>query len=278
MDKGPHPDVEKIAAPHEPVFHALRQCPTQQAVVLQFKALQLKRIGELQEELLALQTQAALGDYRDAQQLNDRIDAKLQRYADALRNYETLSQHSSAMFPPGGHLLIPKLSKTAEPIGKLDKWLLPLTVFLTGSNESFVKWRNTLRKRTPARWWQEGCLFELADGVEADKVPSCSILWLETRVQELGLRYLDSASVPSSRLAMAFFGGIALIGPMLIMVLQPSRNTCLITTSVATFLFATLLALGARDSTGKDVLAATAAYAAVLVVFVGTAMTTSTPS
>jgi hypothetical protein len=80
MDKGPRPDVEKVAAPYEPAFHALRRCPTQKAVVLQFKALQLKRIGELQEELLALQTQAALGDHRDAQQLNDRIDAKLQRY------------------------------------------------------------------------------------------------------------------------------------------------------------------------------------------------------
>jgi hypothetical protein len=69
---------------------------------------------------------------------------------------------------------------------------------------------------------------------------------------------------------MALFGGVSLIGPMLIMTLHPSRNTSLITTSVATFLFAIALALGATDTAGKDVLAATAAYTAVLVVFVGT--------
>jgi len=71
------------------------------------------------------------------------------------------------------------------------------------------------------------------------------------------------------------FGGLALIGPMLIMTLHPSRNTSLITVSVATFLFALLLALLARDSTGKDVLGATVAYAAVLVMFVGTSTTSS---
>jgi len=72
------------------------------------------------------------------------------------------------------------------------------------------------------------------------------------------------------RMVMAIFGGLALIGPMLIMTLHPSKNTSLITTSVAVFIFAFLLANGASDSSGKDILAATAAYAAVLVVFVGT--------
>lgn len=71
---------------------------------------------------------------------------------------------------------------------------------------------------------------------------------------------------------MAMFGGVALIGPMLIMTLHPSRNTSLITVSVSTFLFAPLLAFIASDSAGKDVLGATAAYAAVLVVFVGSSM------
>jgi VIT1/CCC1 family predicted Fe2+/Mn2+ transporter len=72
---------------------------------------------------------------------------------------------------------------------------------------------------------------------------------------------------------MAMFGG-ALIDPVLTMTLHSSRNTSLITLSVATFLFAALLAFGATDSSGKDVRAATTAYAAVLVVFVGT----STPA
>lgn len=75
-----------------------------------------------------------------------------------------------------------------------------------------------------------------------------------------------------SRFVMALFGGVALIVPTIIMTLHSSRNTCLITTSVATVLFAITLAFGASDSSGKDVLAATAAYAAVPVVFVGTSL------
>jgi hypothetical protein len=75
-----------------------------------------------------------------------------------------------------------------------------------------------------------------------------------------------------NRFVMALFGRVALIGPTIIMTLHSTRNTCLITTSVATVLFAVTLALGDSDSSGKGVLAATAAYAAVLVVFVGTSL------
>lgn len=76
---------------------------------------------------------------------------------------------------------------------------------------------------------------------------------------------------------MALFGGIALILPTVIMAKLQSVNTSLITTSVATVLFALVLAFGASDSTGKDVLAATAAYTAVLVVFVGTSTSSNSP-
>jgi hypothetical protein len=78
------------------------------------------------------------------------------------------------------------------------------------------------------------------------------------------------------RLLLGSFGGIMLIGPMLLMVLNYNRNTTLITTSVATALFTIVLATFARGMAGKDVLAAVAAYAAVLVVFVGTSITPST--
>ena len=81
------------------------------------------------------------------------------------------------------------------------------------------------------------------------------------------VRARNSALV--ERFAMALFGGIALIAPMLIMTLHPSQKTSLITVSIATILFALTLAVFASGAAGKDVLAATAAYAAVLVVFVG---------
>jgi uncharacterized membrane protein len=49
-------------------------------------------------------------------------------------------------------------------------------------------------------------------------------------------------------------------------------NFSLGTRAIAIVLFAVILAFGATDSTGKDVLGATAAYAAVLVVFISTSL------
>lgn len=83
----------------------------------------------------------------------------------------------------------------------------------------------------------------------------------------------EKAKAAYERLSMGAFGGITLIAPMLIMVLHRSLNTSLIVSSASTVLFALALALAARSLRGMDVLAATAAYAAVLVVFVGTSMT-----
>lgn len=73
------------------------------------------------------------------------------------------------------------------------------------------------------------------------------------------------------KVGMAVLGGSFLIGPMLIMVLHPGLVTSLVTTSVCVFAFG----LGIARFLDKpfDVLSATAAYAAVLIVFVGTSGT-----
>jgi hypothetical protein len=89
---------------------------------------------------------------------------------------------------------------------------------------------------------------------------------------------------------MAFVGGLSLIVPVLIMALHRSRETSLLVTSVAVTLFAIVLAVwplisrhfpwmkGRVDAhdvlKNKDVLTATAAYTAVLVVFVGASLST----
>lgn len=73
-----------------------------------------------------------------------------------------------------------------------------------------------------------------------------------------------------SRLAMALIGGFALIVPMLIMTLHDTRLTTLLTTSVFVFAVAVGLAWKMEDAKNQEIIAATAAYAAVLVVFVGT--------
>jgi VIT1/CCC1 family predicted Fe2+/Mn2+ transporter len=120
-----------------------------------------------------------------------------------------------------------------------------------------------------------------ANGLEAEIDKVSGQLWINGGFRELDRkgreeRELRQASI--SRLQMAMFGGIALIIPMLIMALHSHLTVALVTTSVATVAFGIIIAFGARDSTGKDVLGATAAYAAVLVVFVGTSLAAASTS
>ena len=72
-----------------------------------------------------------------------------------------------------------------------------------------------------------------------------------------------------ARFVIGFVGGAALVIPMLIMSIHQNQAKSLTTTSVAVVLFAIAMAVGIR-ATNSETLAATAAYAAVLVVFVGT--------
>lgn len=96
----------------------------------------------------------------------------------------------------------------------------------------------------------------------------------------LGFRELDKKKLIGrekrkalkSRFVMALFGGVSLILPMLIMALRPSLVVDLITTSAATVSFAAVISFLGADASGKDVLASTAAYTAVLVVFVGASL------
>ncbi|KAN0098216.1 hypothetical protein V8E51_013879 [Hyaloscypha variabilis] len=69
------------------------------------------------------------------------------------------------------------------------------------------------------------------------------------------------------RLGIAAFGGVFLLGPMWLMVLHRTHYTSLISTTVCVALFGLIMAIYLETVT--DVLASTAAYAAVLVVFVG---------
>ena len=76
------------------------------------------------------------------------------------------------------------------------------------------------------------------------------------------------------RASIGLLSGLFLIGPMLIMTLYPSRNTSLITTSICTLIFIAFVSLFSK-AREHEVLAIVAAYAAVLVVFVGTSFQSS---
>lgn len=86
----------------------------------------------------------------------------------------------------------------------------------------------------------------------------------------------EKKSLFLSRLAMALFGGLALIVPMLIMTLHQTKLTTLLTTSLFVAVVAVALAWWMEDAQNKDIIAATAAYAAVLVVFVGSGTSNTT--
>ena len=73
------------------------------------------------------------------------------------------------------------------------------------------------------------------------------------------------------RLGMAITGDLLIIVPMLIMANVPGRTASLISTSVAMLIFATLVTWF-TELQPNEVPTSTAAYAAVLVVFVGTSL------
>lgn len=78
----------------------------------------------------------------------------------------------------------------------------------------------------------------------------------------------DKAQEYTKRVLMAVIGGGFLIGPMLVMVLHRGLVTSLVTTSVCVFAFGLVMCRFVDEP--LQILSNTAAYAAVLVVFIGT--------
>lgn len=81
--------------------------------------------------------------------------------------------------------------------------------------------------------------------------------------------FINKAASFLRRFIVALTGGLSLVVPMLIMRINETTTKSLVTTSVAVVLFAIIVSLGFKAS-AAETLGITAAYAAVLVVFVGT--------
>ena len=77
------------------------------------------------------------------------------------------------------------------------------------------------------------------------------------------------------RVVFALIGGLALIVPMLIMKLYSTTLNVCLTTTLFVIAVSIVLAISMSNTSPKDLLGITAAYAAVLVVFVGTSTTSS---
>ncbi|KAK5121888.1 hypothetical protein LTR85_004459 [Meristemomyces frigidus] len=76
------------------------------------------------------------------------------------------------------------------------------------------------------------------------------------------------------RSVIAVSGGVSLLVPVIIMTFTTSRAARLIVVSVTVLLFSLFMAVG-TPATNENLLTATAAYAAVMVVYVGTALPSS---
>lgn len=208
--------------------------------------------------------------------------------AQALRDYETLSVNTVPSIPIGA-LLVGSMGIAGEerrntPHGTLVKGVAKLAfkVFpgLLPALEKYMKIVDVFNFNGSFTWYvcDRALRIIMLEHGSTNVGPSTAVNFMEGSCGTLGFRELDQQGrlrraerkALIQRMVMGFFGGVALICPVLVMVLYPSRNTNLITVSVATILFVCILAIGASDATGKDILAATAAYAAVLVVFFGT--------
>lgn len=81
--------------------------------------------------------------------------------------------------------------------------------------------------------------------------------------------YPSATRTRRQRYALAILGGVILNAPMILMVLIPSTAVSLATVGVCTIIFAVASSYFSPTKLPVDLLTATAAYAAVLVVFVG---------
>lgn len=206
--------------------------------------------------------------------------------AQALRDYDTLSVNSVSAIPIGARLT-GRMGKTHENyrnnnIQRLMKVSRLVFELFFPVIEIYANILRAFRGRSAelhSAFYGKAVEFTPGNPDARVILPiPAALRSLESLCGELDLRELNQhrrrrrAEMKAliQRILMGLFGGIALICPVLIMALCPSQNTNLITVSLATIVFAILLAIGASDSTGKDVLAATAAYTAVLVVFFGT--------
>jgi hypothetical protein len=114
----------------------------------------------------------------------------------------------------------------------------------------------------------------MKDMEDAGVNPNEMVRWAEDKcLPELPGAPWDCYSVVRAhveRYVMAILGSAMLIGPVILMLHIKSVFTRLLTVGLCTLAFAFALAIGSTQLLPPDLMKATAAYTAVLVVFVGT--------
>ncbi|KAJ3568323.1 hypothetical protein NPX13_g6461 [Xylaria arbuscula] len=218
--------------------------------VLSFRSLLLHRIAKLQAELVKKQNE--LMDPPDSQQLTSReYKTKIE-----LDKEEEESKKVDC--------LLPRYGTHGYLEAGFDK---RITYNFLGGKGEFVVIERTNKAIWKVPQWLDKSHFQYGT---LPRYP----------IGPLGFRELDKArhfektmvEKIRSRFHMALFGGVALIAPVILMTIRPTVVVDLVTVSVSTTLFSLVLVSLASDMSGKDVLTATAGYAAVMVVFLGTSL------
>ncbi|OCK77020.1 hypothetical protein K432DRAFT_428319 [Lepidopterella palustris CBS 459.81] len=244
-----------------------------------FEALHVLSIQEYQRDLCRIEHEIVLerGFNRDRpnQKTLDQIREILKKYCEAVADLETFLRRKKT-FPEGA------IQTQNHPAyaGRIARNQIPkFCVEQHGyelAPEQDMDWiRKILHKVLPNDWkygFGESGEKELAAKSYENKITQQSgpeIVQREPKRRRT--KYVQSKLV--DRLAsfiMALLAGAALLGPMMLMTFKPSRTARLITVSVAVVIFGLTISI-ATKATNQEILAAAASYAAVLVVYIGSA-------
>ncbi|POS70454.1 hypothetical protein DHEL01_v211147 [Diaporthe helianthi] len=215
---------------------------------IELAILQRMVIHDLQDQIVVL-THKIHNSTKADRGMVENAEILLKRYTEAIRNYDFMNEQNSL----------------AKSMDNLDPFLITTKTragFLLLRDHDMIpvptdppSWLRRVEKNIHKNheWNKTRCI--LPGGSRSQK---------QQLMERKGL---------VARLTMGIAGGTAMIVPMVVMVLHKDLLTTLLVTSFSTLTFAGTLAMTGEGLTGETVLAAVAAYAAVLVVFVGASST-----
>ncbi|EXJ75191.1 uncharacterized protein A1O5_01887 [Cladophialophora psammophila CBS 110553] len=224
----------------------------------EFKKLHAMNLTHLLNQLVLIKANIEKNGTTSKKQMT-LLRKTLQHYANAIRDFQYITELNTP----------PRIYRNQKRIALEGSFPELANPFPGSRNIPYNTFYRTLQKRT----------VQNRDGIREllRKFLPNRLSWTESerrarpdvyssgRAPDIYSPFVDS----TARFIIGTFGGCALVVPMMVMVFQPSLTKTLITVCVAVVLFALALSL-VFETDNKDTISATATYAAVLVVFVGT--------
>ncbi|KAL6718703.1 hypothetical protein ACLMJK_002937 [Lecanora helva] len=218
--------------------------------ILNFRKDTMINILHLQNEIMKRRSELRTdeGDEADVSVDMKQFEDLLNRYTTAIRNYDYMDALETA---PRADLLV--------PLNILDMYRR-----FSARDMGF--------KRLPRRSSQNDPLRRALSRFLPQTL-TWTVEEIDSRFDDWRLGKRSTITSPFvdrlARFIVALTGGLSLVVPMLIMRIHQNTTKSLVTTSVAVILFSGIVSVGFNAS-NAETLGITAAYAAVLVVFVGT--------